>query len=476
MFTTLFQIAKNTFRESLREPIYLLILLSALVLILIYPVFTLFVFFGQEKLVIDSSMATMMVFGWGLAIMISSYAISREIDNGTALLLMSKPVQRPVFIIAKILGILAATALFSFITGVASLLSLRVATDQFWIDNFFLYGNFVVLAIALAIAGAYNYVTRQSFCSAAVIAITCLLPLMAVLGHFKQADGHHVGLAFRTIPALLLVALSIGSMGTLATALSTRFGLVPNLLLCAALFMLGLMSDYLIGRNAREPWYRTPPAGTEQLWMTSYEFSPQELADIENWGEPRRVNENDPDGDFFLWTDSVESAKELPNLGSDPFSAWKDGFHWRHNLADLTAPAIRMAIYDAKKETWTYHHIGDAAEQDRVPGKNFTSFIFRRSGNPPRTPVGGTYNRPMPDSGNYIASALYAAIPNWQLFWMADALSSRGEMMEVNTKEPTVPGIYLVYGLAYAIVMNVLLTLLAILLFWNRETGVQMTF
>ena len=84
MFTTLFQIAKNTFRESLREPIYLLILLSALVLILIYPVFTLFVFFGQEKLVIDSSMATMMVFGWGLAIMISSYAISREIDNGTA--------------------------------------------------------------------------------------------------------------------------------------------------------------------------------------------------------------------------------------------------------------------------------------------------------------------------------------------------------------------------------------------------------
>ena len=82
----------------------------------------------------------------------------------------------------------------------------------------------------------------------------------------------------------------------------------------------------------------------------------------------------------------------------------------------------------------------------------------------------------MPASGNYIASALYAAIPNWQLFWMADALSSRGEMADVNTKEPTVPGIYIVYGFAYALIMNVLLSLLAILLFWNRETGVQMTF
>ncbi len=476
MFTTLFQIAKNTFRESLREPIYLLILISALVLIFLYPVFTLFVFFGQEKLVIDSSMATMMVFGWGLAIMISSYAISREIDNGTALLLMSKPVQRPVFIIAKILGILASTTLFSFITGVAALLSLRVATDQFWIDNFFLYGNFVVIAIALTIAGAYNYVTRQSFCSAAILALTCLLPLMAVLGHFKPADGHHVGLAFRTIPALLLITLSIGSMGTLATALSTRFGLVPNLLLCAALFMLGLMSDYLIGRNAKEPWYRTPPAGTEQLWIDSYEFTPQELATIENWPEPRRINENDPDSDFYLWTDTTESVGELPNLGADPLAAWKDGFGWRHNLADLKAPAIRMAVYDAKKETWKYTWIGDAAEQERKAGESFTSYIFRRSGNPPRTPVGGTYNNPLPATGNYLASALYAAIPNWQLFWMADALSSRGDMMDVNTKEPTVPGIYLVYGIAYALVVNVFLTLLAILLFWNRETGVQMTY
>ena len=134
MFTALFQIAKNTFRESLREPIFLLVLLSALSMIGLFPLFTMFVFRAQDKLVIDSGMATTMIFGWVISVLIASYAISREIDNGTALLLLSKPVQRPVFIIAKILGILSAVTVFWFLCALATLVSLRIASDQFRID------------------------------------------------------------------------------------------------------------------------------------------------------------------------------------------------------------------------------------------------------------------------------------------------------------------------------------------------------
>ena len=38
MFTCLYQISKNTFREALREPIYLLVLISALCMIGLFPV------------------------------------------------------------------------------------------------------------------------------------------------------------------------------------------------------------------------------------------------------------------------------------------------------------------------------------------------------------------------------------------------------------------------------------------------------
>ncbi len=472
MFSTLYQIAKNTFRESLREPIFLLILLSALVLIGLFPVFTtLFVFSAYEKMVIDSAMATMMVFGWGLAIMISSYAISREIDNGTALLLLSKPVQRPVFIIAKILGIMGATSVFCIITALATMVSLRVSTDQFWIDNVMLYGQFVIIILALAIAGAYNYVTRSSFCMAAVLALLVLVPIFTIFGQFKPTNGDHIGLAFRIIPALFLITLSIWSMGTLATALSTRFSLVPNLLLCAALFMLGLMSDYLVGRSSKEQWERTPPAGTEQLWICDYTFAPQELADVDEWNEPKRIEDF---GDFIVWTDSAEQAADLPDLGTSPAAAWKDGHNWCANLSNLKQRAQRMGVYDATKQSWKTYDLGILADARRQVNQNFEAIVFRRSPNPPRLPKGGTFLDPRPDSGNFVATALYAAIPNWQLFWMADALSSRGTDPSVHTDEPTVPVIYVAYGTAYAVIMNVMLTLLAILLFWNREAGKQL--
>jgi len=471
MFTTLFQIAKNTFRESLREPIFLLMLVAALTLIGFYPILTLFVFNAQEKLVIDSAMATMMVLGWGLAIMLSSYAISREIDNGTALLLLSKPVRRPVFVVAKILGISASTVVFCFITGTATLIALRVSTDQFWIDNFMLYGFFVCLAIAMAAAGAWNYVTRSSFSMAAIVALAIILPVFAIIGHFKTDQGQHVGLAIRVIPALILVTFSVWSMGTLATALSTRFALVPNLLICGCLFMVGLMSDYLIGRNAREPWTAAPARGEGQLWVATYDFTPQEMAPIERWGEPMRIEDF---SDFTLWTDNAEKATPLPPLGEEnPASAWKDGQGWKADVTALDGKAERMAAYDCTTQQWSYRDLGDYALSNTKPGANRAAYVFRRSDAPPRVPAGGTYAKPLPDAGNWAATGFYAAIPNWQLFWMADALSSQNDD-SVNTEEPTVPGEYVAYAAAYVVAMNALLTLLAILLFWNREAGKQL--
>ena len=58
---------------------------------------------------------------------------------------------------------------------------------------------------------------------------------------------------------------------------------------------------------------------------------------------------------------------------------------------------------------------------------------------------------------------MYDAVPNWQLFWMADALSN----------QLTIPSSYVFYGAAYSIVMNIMLMLMAIILFWEREIGKQ---
>ena len=329
MFSSLYQIAKNTFRESVREPIFLLVLLTALMLIGTYPMFTLFVFRQQVKLVVDSAMATMMVFGWITAVLCASHAIAREINNGTALLVLSKPVERYVFILAKIMGILLALSVFCLLAGLATLIAVRVAKDQFRLDNTALGIYFGAIALSCLIAGAHNYVTRSSFVMAAVVTLLAVLPVAALIVYFVPVKGEHIGFSWEILPALILILYSVWAMGTLATALSTRFDLVSNLTICSVIFVVGLMSDWLLGRHV------LAPAG------------------------------------------------------------------------------------------------------------------------------GGVLSR----AGLLVARALYACIPNWQLFWMADALAA----------QRPIPLAYVLFGGLYIALFVLLFIGLAALMFWGREVGKQDT-
>ncbi|NOY81469.1 MAG: ABC transporter permease [Kiritimatiellaeota bacterium] len=251
MFACGYQIAKNTFREILREPIFLLIVLSALVLIGIYPLFTYFVFRQQIKLVVDSAMATTMVFGWVTAVLCASHAIAREIRTGTALLVLAKPVERPVFLIAKILGVLGALGLFWFLCSLASLMAVRIAKDQFRLDYRALAVYFGAIALGCAAGGLRNYLRRSSFPMAAVISLGATVPLAWLIVLVLPRGAEQLTrYAWDMVPALILILYAVCIMGTIATALSTRLELVSNLLVCSTVFAVGLVSDYMLGRFA----------------------------------------------------------------------------------------------------------------------------------------------------------------------------------------------------------------------------------
>jgi hypothetical protein len=461
VLTSLYQIAKNTFRESLREPIYLLLLLTALGLIGIFPVFTMFVFREQIKLVVDSAMATTMVIGWLMAVLCASHAISREIENGTALLLLSKPVKRPAFIVAKILGILAALSVFWLLCALAALISVRVAKDQFRLDNTAMGIYFGVLALSMIIAGVHNYVTRSSFPMAAVLTMLVLFPLMAVGIYYLPVAGERVGFSMETVPALVLILYSVWAMGSLATALSTRFSLVSNLLLCTVIFLAGLMSDYLFGRHAREAWSDTVPRGGGPVWMSTYTFVPSEVLDVGRWAVPERVD----DGRVFTVWSAADDPTTPPMVGSKPAEVWRDGGDWFRNLQDLASPPLHLARYSTESLTWKLVRLVDEPRfaQEKGGRRSFTEHVFRRSMHRPRIPAGGTYSLPFPTPGSRLASLCHACFPNWQLFWMADALAA---------KRP-IPPSYVALGALYALLVVSFFVVLAIALFWQREVGSQ---
>ena len=243
MNAAVYQIARNTFRESLRQPIVIILLLSALFLITHAPSMALFSFRQQVKLVTDGCLATMLFVGWTTAVLCASYAVSREIEYGTALLVLSKPVSRLQFIIAKILGVLGVLLLFNFIVGVAVLLAVRTATpDQFRFDIYSYGAMLWAFGGSCAIGGGLNYFRRVHFGSGAFASLFIHFAILLVVFYFMPdyKDGrlgsNHVGYSPNLVKAVFLVGLAVIAMGALATALSTRLNAIVNFAVCFFVF------------------------------------------------------------------------------------------------------------------------------------------------------------------------------------------------------------------------------------------------
>lgn len=243
----LYKIGVNAFRESIREPVYFLMLLAALLLIGHYPWATIFVFFEQLKLVVDSSMATGLIFSLVVAVLCASHTVAREMRNGTVLLMLSKPVYRWSFILGKILGIVAAASLFAFLCNLAGIVSVYIATDQFRMELHLYYGFMGVIIFGCVIGMLANFWRGSSFSEIAVYALTLLITACTVVCYFTQP--HPTLSLVALVKALFLVNLAVVAMSTLAVVAATRLDIVPNLCVCTVIFFLGLVSSYLFQRE-----------------------------------------------------------------------------------------------------------------------------------------------------------------------------------------------------------------------------------
>ena len=279
----LFKIAVNAFRESLREPVYCLMLLAALLLIGHYPSAAIFVFSEQLKLVVDSSMATGLLFGLVVAVLCASNTVAREMRNGTVLLLLSKPVSRWSFILGKILGITAAAALFTLLCNLGCVISVFVATDQFRFEMPLYFGFLGIIAAGAAVGMFANFWRGSSFPEVCTYALTVMVTVMTVaLLALRPPPSLVLADLFK---ALLMVNCAVVAMATIAVVAATRLDVVPNLCVCTAIFFLGLLSNHLFQRQ-------TGSAVLDGLLSMLYSIFP-------NW-------------QFFWLVDAVAVRKHIP--------------------------------------------------------------------------------------------------------------------------------------------------------------------
>jgi len=188
-------VAWNTFKESIRQPIFYIILVSSMLLIYLSPFFTFFAFWEEIKMIKDMGLATVTMATLLLALFSASSVIADEIDRKTAMTVLCKPLGREQFIIGKFFGI-ALSILFACLA-----LSLIFVLTLWHIKK----------APGILILGA---------------------PEVNIAGIF---------------PGLFLIFIQAVLLGAVSTAVSTRCGLVLNLVACSFIFVLGHLSNYLVG-------------------------------------------------------------------------------------------------------------------------------------------------------------------------------------------------------------------------------------
>jgi ABC-type transport system involved in multi-copper enzyme maturation permease subunit len=197
-------IAQTTAKEGMSHPLFYVILAVGVFALLIFP-FVSYNTFGEDvKMLKAEGLTLIKVLAVILALWTASVSIADEIEGRTALTLLSKPVGRRQLIVGKFLGILLPVAIVFIVLGIVFLgsVSYKVVYDARETSN-------------------PDPTTAD-----------CLSEMAQV------APG--LGLSF--METVVLASLSV--------AISTRLSMLPNLVICAAIYVLGHLVPTLVMSSA----------------------------------------------------------------------------------------------------------------------------------------------------------------------------------------------------------------------------------
>jgi hypothetical protein len=186
-------IALTTARESMSQPLFYLALglgACGLIAFVYIPYNT----FGEDiKMLKDSGLIWIMIWGIIVAVWSASVSISEEVEGRTALTVLSKPVKRRQFILGKFLGVLGPVVVLFVVLGFLFLLTV----------------SFKVV-----------YDARETAKTEPPWQL-CYLEMI------------------RIVPGLLLAFFETVVLAAISVALSTRLPMLANLIVCSSIYVLG---------------------------------------------------------------------------------------------------------------------------------------------------------------------------------------------------------------------------------------------
>jgi len=199
-------IATATAKEAVSQPLFLLLTIVGAVALVAY-IYIPYNTFGEDvKMLKTSGMTTIKVLAIMVALWTASVSVSDEIEGRTALTVLSKPVGRRQFILGKYLGIVWPILLMFVILGVIFLLtvSYKVVYDA---------------------RESSKTMPEWQLCYEEVV---------------------------RIVPGLVLAFYEAVVMAAISVAISTRLSMLPNLVICGSIYVLGHLGPLIAKSSAGE--------------------------------------------------------------------------------------------------------------------------------------------------------------------------------------------------------------------------------
>lgn len=260
MFSKLQALTGNTFTETVRQPIFGVLMWVGVGALIINPSIAAYSLASgnDNKILMDVGLSTLLLYGLLSSVFSAVGVITRELESQTVLTVVSKPVPRPLFLLGKYLGVTGAV-LFGFLfLSIVFLLTVRhgvMETSGSKYDQPVLTLGGLALLVSLLAAAWGNYVYGWHFPSTLSYWVTPLaaLALVGVLFIGPQWQGQSPLKDFgngQILYALLMILGAVLILTAFAVTLSTRFSQVVTLVLCCGVFVLSLLSDYYFGRPA----------------------------------------------------------------------------------------------------------------------------------------------------------------------------------------------------------------------------------
>ncbi|MCZ6794300.1 MAG: hypothetical protein O7J95_11875 [Planctomycetota bacterium] len=248
MTRSLLAMASITLTEVLRQPAFGIVVLVTLFTYALSPLFALFSLGAESSVLKDFGTSTLLLSGWVLTCLAASHVVRREIELRTTLTLLSKPISRELFLMAKFLGVVGAVALAIYVFTLALLLAARQgplgAHPGLSVDWPVLVGGPGAVLLALLVAGLRNFLGGHSFSSSSIGLSAVFLSAGVLLaacfdpGWAPQALAG--GFDPRLVAAALLSFLALVVLGGFAVSVSVWIGRGGTFALTAALFVAGL--------------------------------------------------------------------------------------------------------------------------------------------------------------------------------------------------------------------------------------------